>query len=885
MNHHLHRLAGVIALALIPAHPIFAQETDTARSERTTQLDTMYITGSLLPGMELEQATPLLVITAEQIQRNGFTTVSDALKAMPFASGAVRDSTPIGGGNAQGAKLVNLFGLGPAFTKLLINGHPVANFPLTYNTAGGGNFTDLSNIPMSIVERIEILPGSQSAIYGSDAISGVVNIILKQNIDGINLNLRLGGYSDGGGSSRRIQFSGGHHWGETRLIYALEHRKANPILATHRTLTALRPYDDDAFARNNATGEYFDPGANGCAQMAHLFGGTTEYRQDGNSIYCGSDYTASFDTTFEAEREQSSGYFSLSHPLSEHTLAFADIGYTLARSGTNCCTPFYWDLVPIGGEIYRISREFAPEETGGADARRVINRSHQYDLAFGVRGRIGRSGWDWQGDYSRSWYQLKQSQQLPLQAQMNTYLRERYQDLSQVFVPLTADEYALFSAQRTRKAVTSTDQVSARLTNTALFALPGGRAGLALLADAGRERWDDAPDARYRAGEFLYGAQQASLGKRERTGLTAQLDLPLVPMLKLSTAARYDRYAYSGRHEGSDTWRAGLEFRPHKTLLLRGMLGTSFRAADMAFLYTGETRGNANLNDPYLCDTLNVSRTDPSCRYVMTSYTSGNLDLKPTTAKSRSIGLVFSPVDNLNLHADYLDIKIEDEVRALAAPTILNDEASCRQGGQAGLLPSCEDALARVIRDVDGQVVSIHGGYFNVAYKRMKTLMAGLDYQLDAHRYGLFNFSVSGNFIRDFQQQNDAFSPIVNVIENPTGQGTFFRTIMNASLGWEQGPLSATVFAVRYGSTPNFALAAGGWDSTQWGTPGHDPAWLLFNASVQYRFTAGVDASLIVNNLDNRMPPSRGWTSYPNYNSQLYNVYGRALSVELNWRF
>jgi len=878
MNSHRYQWVFVAILGF--GHCAVAQET-----ERATQMETMYVTGSLLPGLDLEQATPLLVITADEIQRNGFTTIADALKAMPFASGAVRDSTPIGGGNAQATKIVNLFGLGPAFTKILINGHPVANFPLTYNTAGGGNFTDLSNIPMGIVERIEILPGSQSAIYGSDAISGVVNIILKQKVDGVNINLRLGGYSDGGGSNRRVQVSGGTQWGDTRLIYALEHRRAAPILAIHRTLTALRPYDDDAFARNNASGIYFDPGNDGCAQMAHLFGGTTEYRRDGASIYCGSDYTASFDTTFEAEREQSSAYLSLTHPLSERTLMWVDAGYTLARTGTNCCTPFYWDLVPIGSEIYRISREFAPEETGGDAARRQVNRSHQYDFATGVRGQLGTRGWDWQADYSRSWYRLNQSQQLPLQEAMNTWLRARYQDLSQVFVPLTPDEYARFSALRTRKAVTSTDHVTARLTHTALFPLPGGHAGLALLTDAGRERWDDQPDARYRAGEFLYGAQQASVGAREHIGATTQLDMPLTTRFKLSTAARYDRYSYAGRHIDSNTWRTGLEFRPHRSLLLRGMLGTSFRAADMAFLYTGETRANGNFYDSYLCDTLNVSRTDPSCRYVMAIYTAGNLDLKPTTARSNSIGFVFSPVENLSLHADYLDIKIEDEVRALSAPTILNDEASCRRGGQAGLLPSCEDALARVTRDADGQIVRVDYGYFNVAYKRMKTLMAGLDYQLDAQRYGLFKFSVSGNFIRDFHQQNDAFSPLVDVLAEPAGQGTLFRTIVNASLGWERGAVTATVFAIRYGSTPNFGLAVGGWDSTQWGTPGYDPAWLLFNASVQYRFAAGLDVSMVVNNLDNRMPPSRGWTSYPNYNSQLYNVYGRALSVEFNCRF
>ena len=861
------------------------EEHEQAMREHIQQMQQVTVTGSLLPGMEMDNAAPVLVIDSEDIQRNGFTTVADALKAMPFASGAVRDSTPIGGGNAQGAKIVNLFGLGPSFTKVLVNGHPVANFPLTYNTAGGGNFTDLSNIPMVIVDRIEILPGSQSAIYGSDAISGVVNIILKQRIDGTHLNLRTGGYTEGGGSNWRVQLSGGHAWGETSLIYALEHREAKPVLATQRELTAKRPYEDDALAFNTVTGAYYDPGAAGCAQMAHLFGGTMEYRHDGDGPYCGSDYTYSYYTTFDAARTQSSGYLSLSQALGERASLYADLGYTVGESVTGTGGPYYWDLVPIAGQNWRVSREFAPEEIGGIDASNVFNRSHQYDAALGARGQVGESDWDYDAGYSRSFYQLKQSTFLPILAQMNTALRARYQDLSQVFVPLTPAEFAAFSADRTRKSETSTDQWAVKLTNVDLFALPGGSAGLALLGDYGREAWDDQPDERYRSGVFLYGAQQASTGRRERWGATTQLDLPLHDMLKLSAAARRDEYSYSGRSLGSTTWRLGLEFKPFDSLLVRGMVGTSFRAADMAFLYAGETRGNSNNQDPYLCDTLGVPRTHASCRYVMASYTSGNLDLEPTTAKSRSIGLVWSPQDSFNLHADYLDIEIEDEVRALTLGNILTDEASCRQGGTAAALPSCDDALARVVRGADGRIVRVNGGYFNVAYKRMKTIMAGLAYRLDAGAAGEFRFDLSGNFIRDFRQQNDAFSPLVDVLANPAGQGSLFRTIVNGSVGWEKGPLAATLFAVRYGSTPNFALAVGGWGSTQWGTPGYDPAWTLFNASLRYRFDEDVYVSLAANNLQNRMPPSRGWTSYPYYNSQLYNVYGRSLSLEFNYRF
>lgn len=860
------------------------EEHEQAMRGQVQQMQKVTVTGSLLPGLELENSSPLLVITAEDIQRNGFSTVSDALKAMPIASGAVRDSTPIGGGNAQGAKIVNLFGLGPSFTKVLINGHPVADFPLTYNTGGGGNFTDLSNIPMAIVDRIEILPGSQSAIYGSDAISGVINIILKQRVDGVNLSLRVGGYTEGGGSNQRLQLTGGLSRGDTTLVYAFEHRRSDPVIATDRELTARRPYEDDALAYDNATGAYYDPGAAGCAQMAHLFRGTMEYRQDGDgNPYCGSDYTYSFFTTFDAEREQTSGFVSLSHDFGEQASLYADLGYTLGLSVANCCGPYYWDLVPIDGQTWRVSREFAPEEIGGIDASSVHNRSHQYDIALGLRGRIGGGGWDYDAGYSRSFYQLKQSTFLPITAEMNAYLRNRYQDLSQVFVPLTPDEYASFSADRTRKARTSTDQVSVKLTNVDLFALPGGPAGLAVLGDFGRERWEDQPDDRYRSGVFLYGSQQASDGDRDRWGGTAQLDLPLHEMIKVSAAARYDSYSYGSRDVGSKTWRLGLEFRPFESLLIRGMAGTSFRAADMAFLYAGETRGNSNNYDLYLCDTLGVPRTSPSCRYVMTSYTSGNLALEPTTAKSRSAGFVWSPLDRFSFHADYLDIEIEDEVRSLTLGNILFDEASCRQGGAAVALPSCDDALARVVRGEDGRIVRVNGGFFNVAYKRMKTILAGVGYQLPAGRYGDFQFNLSGNFIRDFQQQNDAFSPLVDQIANPNT--SFFRTVVNGSVGWDKGPLSATLFAVRYGKSPNFALLAGGWNSTQWGVPGYDKDWTLFNASLQYRFDPGVDVALVVGNLQNRMPPSRGWTSYPNYNSQLYNVYGRSLSLDFNYRF
>lgn len=886
MNHiHPTRLALALALGLAMAAQAQAQDSNEETKD-PKQLDRVEVTGSLLPQSSVEGASPMLTITAEEMRRHGFGSVAEALKSTTFASGSVRDSTPVGGGNAQGTKMVNLFGLGARYTKVLINGHPVASFPLNYNTGGGGDFTDLSKIPTVMVERIEILPGSQSAIYGSDAISGVINIILKQDMDGTGLNYRTGGYSEGGGSGQRLQVAGGKHWSQDWLTYALEFAKNDPVIATDRKLTARRAYEDDALAYNNATGVYVDPGEQGCSQMSALFGGTMAYH-GGEEPYCGSDYTGSYATTFEAQRKQATGYLSFRHDFDGDLTAYADLDYAVARNAYSYGIPYYWNLVSAAdGNTYRVSREFAPEEIGGDKKGWTYTHSHQYDLAAGLRGGLGSTPWSFDLGYSRSYYLLKFDRYEPVTAAMNSYLGAKYAaDITAVFAPLTPEEYASFSTTLTRRSKASTDQLSGKLTNTDLFELPGGSAGLALLVEGGREDWDDEPDANYQAGATFSGKALSSNGSRDHYGGALQLDLPLWSMLRASAAWRYDNYSYSGHTIHDDTWRLGLEFRPLETLLVRGALGTSFKAPDMSYLFLGSSTTQSNNYDLYRCDQLGVSRTSSACRYVMTTTTQGDLELKPVTAKSKSVGIVWSPLSRLNLHADYLDIEIHGEISAVTSTTLLTSEASCREGGDALTLPSCDYVYAHVARGSDGKVTSLAAGYTNVAYKRMKSLISGLDYSLPTDRWGEFGLKLSHTRILDYKYQADAYSSVTDVFDNPKGQSAIFRSIVNAGIDWDIGPWSASVYGIRYGKTPNYALLAGGYSSTAYGTPGYDDAWLLFNASLRYAFGTGTWVSLAVSNVGNKMPPSKGWLSYPYYNSQVYNVYGREISLEFNTTF
>src|SRR6478672_5924107 len=202
------RLSAALFAALVMpvAGAAFAQDAAPAQDQsqpapaqetKAKTLDKVIVTGSLIPQTTLETFKPVTVITAEDLKARGFTSVQQALHESSFATGGVQGNQT-SASFTQGAETNSLFGLDPGYTKYLIDGRPMANYPALYN--GTSTFNNISGIPIDLVERIEILPGGQSSLYGSDAIAGVVNIILKKKIDGAVVGARFGWYSDGGGA-------------------------------------------------------------------------------------------------------------------------------------------------------------------------------------------------------------------------------------------------------------------------------------------------------------------------------------------------------------------------------------------------------------------------------------------------------------------------------------------------------------------------------------------------------------------------------------------------------------------------------------------------------------------------------------------------------------
>mgnify|MGYP001760679947 FL=1 len=209
-----------------------------ADNDAPTDLERLQVTGSRIPRAQVEGPAPITTITAEDIKAKGFTTVPDVLRAITQNGGETQSQQSANGADfSPGAQQVDLRGLGPNHTLVLVNGRRIADFPLPFK--GRSNFTDISNIPLGMIERIEILSGSASAVYGSDAISGVVNFILKKHADGTTVDYRFGTTSRGDADSFDLSISSGFERGAFSAVYGLEYTGQNPLWAYQRGIQAV----------------------------------------------------------------------------------------------------------------------------------------------------------------------------------------------------------------------------------------------------------------------------------------------------------------------------------------------------------------------------------------------------------------------------------------------------------------------------------------------------------------------------------------------------------------------------------------------------------------------------------------------------------------------
>jgi iron complex outermembrane receptor protein len=924
---HAQGFAAVALLAtsgLCLAAPA-ADRADTTDTDKN--LAEVVITGSLIPTTTQELATPLTVISTADLQKKGFADIAEALQRTSYATGSIQTGQyASNAGFTLGAKVVSLFGLLPQYTKFLIDGRPMATYPALYN--GTDVVVSISGVPTQLIDRVDILPGAQSSIYGSDAIAGVVNIVMKKSLDGPLLDGRYGWDTKGGGADRRIAIGDGFTIGNFNLVAGAQYESVSPIWGFQRgptsqyfgggstPQTAARDFLILGLLGDaNGNTYYFQDPAN-CANVSRLFGGSERmYSRENHGTYCGTLNQGYY--TIANGNETTQGYIHATLDITDGLQVFADglINHDVAwfnsgilqyNSSFDSASPFaYYEDPNLNPDYLNLQRNFSPEEAGGLKSSMNKNTNNTIRGTVGVKGDIGSSNWKYIVDMTYTENKLTESTALYLTAPIEAFFANIYgpqlgydSDLgaylyapnyAAFYSPLTPAQFNSFNTDLLSYSRTEESFARGQVTNTALFALPGGNAGLALQLEGGAQGWDYAPDPNYlNGGAFAYTSAAGS-GHRSHYAGTMELKLPVLSRLTASLSGRYDEFRVSGENVDKFTYNAGLEYRPVQMLLLRGRYGTAFKAPTLADEYQGTSGFYQTLNDYYYCAVHGYTGSNlANCQQFQISIfgtTSGNPALRPITANVWDLGFILTPVERLNITFDYIHWAIRDEVQSTNPDTLLKTEAACRLGDLDINSPTCVNALADVTRNAGGQIVSVYTPKENASHENLGVFTTSLSYALPAGFLGEFLFDGSFTLTKSHTFQQFPGDPYVNYLNDPF-YSTEFKTKANASVTWSKDPVSVTIYVERYGRTPNYISTTqqNGYSVDGAGTVA---PWTLADLSVSYKPIDSVELTFAANNVFNKMPPTDnsylGIESQP-YNQFNYNVYGRTFYITATYK-
>ncbi len=627
---------GISLLALSISTVLHAQTgSDADAPERT--LESVVITGTHIRGAEAA-GKAVLVFDSEHITATGRPTVGDFLRELPanFAGGVgmsdnvqgLQDAS-VGGSNMTGGQGVNLRGLGALSTLVLINGRRVA-------AAGQyGDFVDVSTIPVNAVDSIEILLDGASAVYGSDAVGGVVNIRLKRRDDGARTSLRYGNTS--GADQYQFGQTWGADWGDGGLFFGYEYNRQQNLLADDRDIYNGADHSDRG-------GINWQRATARAGRAANLFGATAApngnvvWRVPGGSgtgltaddLIAVSDGVGNTHNPWAMvdllpEMERHSGFFGFEQQVGDGTELYGDLRYSSRRGEYN------QGYLALYGTLGPNNPHFIPgvaNNYGVLIDDRPLRREVGVDSLAATLGASFALGGSWRGDATLSYSREDQFRDSDVQRNGNIYdyLATPAGGSVQAPTAIQCSQGLAGNASPAAQAYCaglgyawfnpwSTDPLSSQVLSQLigyenldfaswllqgsfkvdgeLFALPGGTARLATGVDWRRENIGGGLDFNWRS----TSPQQSTFGSTERDvgAVFAEMALPLIGADNASRFAKRLDVSLAGRYERGDGLgdfstfnpRVGIDFQPTDNLTIHGSWGTSFHAPPMRYAYDG----------------------------------------------------------------------------------------------------------------------------------------------------------------------------------------------------------------------------------------------------------------------------------------------------------
>ena len=878
-------------------------------AQGTNPAEEVIVTGSRIARPEVEASTPVQVISSKSIEQDGAQNVTDILAQLPVVGTALSSRANSNFATfSNGVSTLNLRNMGDQRTLVLVNGRRLVS------GIGGDSTVDINNIPVDLLKSVQVMTGGASAVYGSEAVAGVVNFILKDNFDGLSFRGQIGRTSHGDNDRHLLSLTGGRNFGDrANVTLNVQYDKDDGLRSKRRKISEddvpvrsstppqgrfdVTSGDRWTYDPNNVLINSFDASVNGFNRNAERYISVPLERTLVTALgHAG--VTESMEAFFEGSYSKMKSRSSLEPLLTDNSDARLPDGTILA--GLDINNPFIPDAVRqdmiANGEA---TLGFAKRMNG------VFDRSNRDDRDFyrgvvGLRGDLS-SNWKWEGYYEQS--RTKED------VAAETALRDRYffaldaVDVGGQIVcrdaaaraagcapfnpfgfdsvsPEAADYITNGGQLDTYKAKIDQRVAGFGLTGTA-FTLPAGDVQIAAGLEYREEESSEKYSADTQSGNTMGNAAGNTRGKyhvRE-----AYLET-IVPLLSGMTAI--DKLDFEGAVRVGDystvgnvfSWKAGLNWSPIHDVKLRGMYSVATRAPNITELYSapGQTFPSG-LTDP--CDGVDAASTGSVADYCRSipgiaaqiaangafvydenldlqsieGEDLGNQDLKEEKGKTLTLGFVLTPAElpNFSMSVDYFHIKITDAITLLPRQVTINDCVN-----SLGTSPLC-DLIVR--EDVNtprprtpGTVFTVDSPYFNAASIKTAGVDLGLRY---AFEFG-FTTALTYTYVDKLELRPAPGLPVEDNRGQLNGDGRLgagFKHRAKLDLHYTLGAFDAT-WSATYQSKMKDTLVDPALD------PGPNTVGSYIYHDAQVRYTFGDEhkyaAYLGVDNVFDKKPPT-----------------------------
>jgi iron complex outermembrane receptor protein len=910
---------------LFAARTAIAQQTAPAENTAdAVKLEKFVVTGSYLPVAANSVAIPVITVDAKAIENSGNNTnVLEILrKTVPQFSGNGNlgsANSNVGSGSTNGGSQLALRNTS---TLVLINGRRVAYSPVS--SSGGYQFVDVNMIPVAAIERIEVLADGASAIYGSDAVAGVVNIIMKSNYQGFEMGGRYGWTTnDGHQATRSAYIVGGASNDKTSITISSEWTKEDPIFAYERPYSA-QTFGTPSFAGSvNIGGDFYllkpsitaptvTPG--GLSPAALVTAGTySGPRSQGDQFQF---FNLSRYVTQSIANERQSFAMAFEHKFNDAVQFFGDLLYVNTKTFSQIngqplnTTQAMKDIFAQTGGAQGSANGLVPAGQFGnpfnvavTGRNRLVTSPRQYldDTTsirgvFGVKGRIGDTGWNWEAaaDYNRA-NQQYQNPGVINQPNLSASVKAGHFNFFS-YNPISAANFANDAIVGTAQGgfISTMSNYDVRV-NGGLFDLPAGPVDIAIGSELRKENLSATADPLSQINPVTgaLGWSGATTlypfdSSRKVTSYFAEVRIPVLKdapgahLLEISGAVRHENY-----NDTTDPTVPKVTFRylpVNDEFAVRGTYSKSFSAPTLFSLFGPSSIG---FTTPF---TLNKFGGGTVANLQTNSMSGSNPNLKPSNSKNYTFGVVYSPkaIKGFSVSLDYWDIKQTDLISSIGTSTILQDVETLGTAspyidkvhflGFTGANPTAPGQISAGHAPDDIYVVDTS---VNIAGVKLAGFDLKLNYTYNAADIGRFDFSSNIGYYSKYEVTSlPGSTPEDDVGLASFANGTLPRWSSYSTVEYNRGKYTGFIGWRHIPSVRNIVTdeSLASFDSFDLS------ASYLFGPETKY--LSGARVSVGVTNVFNKFGPrAPDIFTDSGVDTSTYGAMGRFIYVDLKYKF